>query len=53
VENYADEWADVLDDPERLARFVSFVNAPGTPDPSVQFRPERGQKKPVLVELSH
>ena len=50
VDSYSDEWADVLADPERLARFVSFVNAPDTPDPSIQFRPERGQKRPVLVE---
>jgi nitrite reductase (NADH) large subunit len=52
VDSYSDEWGDVLADPERLARFVSFVNAPDTPDPSVQFLPERGQKRPVLVELS-
>jgi len=32
IDNYSDEWADVLDDPQRLSRFVSFVNAP--PDPS-------------------
>jgi nitrite reductase (NADH) large subunit len=50
VENYSDEWADVLEDPERLSRFVSFVNAPGTPDPSVQFLPERGQKRPLTLE---
>ncbi|MFD6420083.1 nitrite reductase large subunit NirB [Streptomyces sp. NPDC060194] len=46
VERYRDEWAETLDDPERLARFVSFVNAPGTPDPSVRFVPERDQVKP-------
>jgi len=49
VESYADEWAGVLEDPDRLSRFVSFVNAPGTPDPSVQFVSERGQRRPVLV----
>jgi nitrite reductase (NADH) large subunit len=49
VQSYSDEWADVLDDPDRLARFVSFVNAPGVPDPSVRFRPERGQKTPVVI----
>ena len=42
-----DEWAAVLDDPERLGRFVSFVNAPGTPDPSISFVTERGQPRPV------
>jgi nitrite reductase (NADH) large subunit len=47
VEQYRDEWADVLDDPERLRRFVSFVNAPDVPDPSVEFVIERGQPRPV------
>ena len=28
VESYQCEWAATLDDPERLARFVSFVNSP-------------------------
>ncbi|MGI8868667.1 MAG: nitrite reductase large subunit NirB [Mycobacteriales bacterium] len=49
VTDYADEWAAVLDDPERLRRFVSFVNAPESPDPSVAFVSERGQKKPLLT----
>ncbi|MEU4740594.1 nitrite reductase large subunit NirB [Actinosynnema sp. NPDC023658] len=47
VDNYADEWRGVLEDPEKLARFTSFVNAPGTPDPTIAFREERGQKVPV------
>jgi nitrite reductase (NADH) large subunit len=49
---YTDEWAAVLDDPQRLRRFVSFVNAPGTPDPSISFVAERGQPRPVMVEVS-
>ncbi|MGV9264753.1 nitrite reductase large subunit NirB [Kitasatospora sp. NPDC003701] len=44
---YQDEWAAVLADPERLRRFTSFVNAPGTPDPAVTFVPERGQIRPA------
>ncbi|MEU6648653.1 nitrite reductase large subunit NirB [Streptomyces sp. NPDC046900] len=52
VANYRDEWAQTLDDPERLARFVSFVNAPGTPDPVVGFVPERDQIKPDLPLLT-
>jgi nitrite reductase (NADH) large subunit len=52
VGNYRDEWAQTLDDPERLARFVSFVNAPGTPDPVVGFVPERDQIKPDLPLLT-
>lgn len=46
VESYADEWAGVLDDPVKLARFASFVNAPETPDPSIRFTRERGQPVP-------
>ncbi|GHB24617.1 nitrite reductase large subunit [Streptomyces xanthochromogenes] len=52
VAGYRDEWAETLDDPERLARFVSFVNAPGAPDPSIRFVPERGQIKPELPLLT-
>jgi nitrite reductase (NADH) large subunit len=47
VESYADEWAGVLGDPVKLARFRSFVNAPGTPDPTIEFREERGQQVPL------
>ncbi|WP_406641132.1 nitrite reductase large subunit NirB [Amycolatopsis sp. WGS_07] len=49
VEGYTDEWRGVLEDPDKLARFSSFVNAPGTPDPSISFRAEREQKVPVLL----
>ncbi|POX39520.1 nitrite reductase (NAD(P)H) [Streptomyces sp. Ru73] len=52
VAHYRDEWAETLDDPERLARFVSFVNAPEAPDPSVRFVPERDQMKPDLDLLA-
>lgn len=31
VAHYRDEWAETINDPEKLARFVSFVNAPDTP----------------------
>jgi nitrite reductase (NADH) large subunit len=47
VDSYADEWRGVLDDPDKLARFVSFVNAPDAPDPSVSFTVERGQPVPA------
>ncbi|WP_344454669.1 nitrite reductase large subunit NirB [Actinomadura kijaniata] len=49
VDGYADEWRATLEDPDKLRRFVSFVNAPDTPDPSIAFTPEREQIKPVLV----
>ncbi|MGA4842058.1 nitrite reductase large subunit NirB [Streptomyces sp. G45] len=52
VTHYRDEWAATLDDPERLARFVSFVNAPESPDPMVAFVPEREQIKPDLPLLA-
>jgi nitrite reductase (NADH) large subunit len=47
VASYQDEWAAVLTDPAKLQRFVSFVNAPGTPDPSIAFVPQRGQPRPA------
>ncbi|TQM02255.1 nitrite reductase large subunit NirB [Pseudonocardia kunmingensis] len=51
VEGYADEWRGVLDDPEKLERFVSFVNAPEAPDPTITFVSERGQPVPVALGL--
>ncbi len=47
VATYADEWRTTIEDPEKLRRFVSFVNAPGTPDPSIRFVTERGQHVPA------
>ncbi|MEW2431492.1 nitrite reductase large subunit NirB [Micromonospora sp. NPDC047644] len=47
VSSYSDEWRDVLDDPDRLRRYTSFVNAPDVPDPSITFIRERGQPVPV------
>ncbi|GAB18027.1 nitrite reductase large subunit [Gordonia effusa NBRC 100432] len=49
VDGYACEWKGVLDDPEKLSRFVSFVNAPGAPDPTVEFGEKNGRKVPVLI----
>jgi nitrite reductase (NADH) large subunit len=49
VADYADEWRGVLADPVKLARFTSFVNAPGMPDPTIAFRPERGQRVPAVM----
>lgn len=47
VDNYEDEWAATLADPERLLRFRSFVNAPESLDESIVFVPERGQIRPA------
>ncbi len=49
VAGYSCEWKAVLDDPDKLARFVSFVNAPGAPDPTVEFTEKNGRKIPVLI----
>jgi nitrite reductase (NADH) large subunit len=51
VESYFDEWRGVLDDPTKLSRFRSFVNAPGTPDPTISFREERGQPVPLGIPV--
>ncbi|HEY5843238.1 MAG TPA: nitrite reductase large subunit NirB [Mycobacterium sp.] len=47
VEGYACEWKGVLDDPDKLSRFVTFVNAPETADPTVQFTQRSGRKVPI------
>jgi nitrite reductase (NADH) large subunit len=47
VDGYFDEWKATLEDPDKLSRFVSFVNAPGTPDPNITFRAERDQAVPA------
>ena len=36
-------------DPDKLARFVSFVNAPEAPDPTIEFTESDGRKVPVLL----
>ncbi|WP_257720782.1 nitrite reductase large subunit NirB [Microbacterium sp. XT11] len=50
VDRYEDEWAATLRDPEKLARFRSFVNAADTPDPSLAYVTERGQRRPATPE---
>jgi nitrite reductase (NADH) large subunit len=49
VAAYTDEWRDTLEDPVKLRRFVSFVNAPDAPDPHITFREERDQRVPAEV----
>ena len=51
VDSYHDEWRGVLEDPDKLARFSSFVNAPEAPDPTISFREERGQRVPVSLGI--
>ncbi|WP_349897334.1 nitrite reductase large subunit NirB [Parafrigoribacterium soli] len=50
VDNYEDEWAATLRDPERLRRFRSFVNAPDAPDLGFPRVEERGQSRPATAE---
>ena len=50
VADYEDEWRATLDDPDKLARFASFVNAPDVPDPSLAYVPTRGQVRPATPD---
>ncbi|OPX08141.1 nitrite reductase large subunit NirB [Mycobacterium sp. AT1] len=47
VDGYACEWKGVLDDPDKLSRFVSFVNAPDVADPTIEFTERSGRKVPA------
>ncbi|WP_078292377.1 nitrite reductase large subunit NirB [Mycobacterium sp. D16R24] len=49
VEGYADEWAAVLADEDKLRRFVSFVNAPDELDSTIAFDDSGPRKVPVLL----
>ncbi len=49
VDDYEDEWAAVLRDPERLRQFSSFVNAPDVADPTLAYVEERGQRRPATA----
>ena len=49
VAGYECEWRGVLEDPDKLAAFTSFVNAPGTPDPTIEFDSSGGRPVPVLL----
>jgi nitrite reductase (NADH) large subunit len=51
VAGYSDEWAGVLADEEKLSRFVSFVNAPDQPDPTIRFDESGPRKVPVLLGM--
>jgi nitrite reductase (NADH) large subunit len=45
VDTYRCEWAEVVNDPDRRARFAHFANS-AQPDTHVQFVTERGQRRP-------
>jgi nitrite reductase (NADH) large subunit len=47
VEGYACEWKGVIEDPEKMSRFVSFVNAPDVADPTIEFTQQSGRIVPI------
>jgi nitrite reductase (NADH) large subunit len=47
VAGYQCEWKGVLEDPDKLSQFVSFVNAPGVADPTVEFTERSGRMVPL------
>jgi len=47
VDGYSCEWKGVLDDKEKLTRFVSFVNAPAAIDHTIEFTERNGRKVPI------
>ncbi|WP_460521022.1 nitrite reductase large subunit NirB [Humibacter antri] len=50
VDDYEDEWAATLADPDRLRRFRSFVNAPDAPDTGIPRVIEREQARPARAD---
>ena len=50
VDSYVDEWQATLNDPDKLARFVSFVNAPDQPDADLRYVVERNQPRPATPD---
>ncbi|HEX3393557.1 MAG TPA: nitrite reductase large subunit NirB [Acidimicrobiales bacterium] len=48
VATYECEWKATIDDPERVARFRTFVNSDDI-DPNVVFVPERDQHRPAYL----
>ncbi|RJO79919.1 nitrite reductase large subunit [Nocardia panacis] len=51
IAGYRDEWAAVLEDTDKLSRFVSFVNAPEESDPTITFDDSGARKVPVLLGM--
>lgn len=50
ADSYVDEWAEAVNDPERRAKFVSFINAPDLHDKSLRYVIEREQIRPARSE---
>jgi len=51
VDDYACEWAETLKRPERLAKYVEFVNAPDAHSTPVWIT-ERGQRVPAAASVA-
>ncbi len=51
MQSYKCEWKGVLEDPDKLSRFVSFVNAPDAIDSTVTFTERAGRKVPVPIGM--
>jgi nitrite reductase (NADH) large subunit len=49
VDTYQCEWKTTIEDPERLKRFVQFVNS-DEEDEQIVFVEERGQPRPATEE---
>ncbi|HNN86914.1 MAG TPA: nitrite reductase large subunit NirB [Pseudomonadales bacterium] len=49
VDTYQCEWKTTINDPEKLKRFRSFVNAPEVPDENIVFVNERSQPRPATM----
>ena len=47
---YADEWREVLEDPEKLAQFTGFVNDATDADPDLLYVVEREQVRPATAD---
>jgi nitrite reductase (NADH) large subunit len=52
VDTYECEWKAVVDDPQRMERFRTFVNSDEV-DPNVVFVTERGQPRPAYPHEKH
>ncbi|VVO34988.1 nitrite reductase large subunit NirB [Pseudomonas fluorescens] len=52
VDRYECEWANAINDPEKLKRFRTFVNDKRG-DPDIHFVKERGQRRPVHASELH
>jgi nitrite reductase (NADH) large subunit len=50
VADYSCEWKGVLEDPDKMSRFVSFVNAPDAVDSTVTFTEYNGRKRPAPID---